>query len=46
MFRLSTVLMENISTHEQLMLLEYASEMEYYSKINVIFCGIIKNLKV
>lgn len=37
MFSLSTVLMESISTHEQLMLLEYASEIEYYSKINVIF---------
>lgn len=37
MFSLSTVLMESISTHEQLMLLAYASEIEYYSKINVIF---------
>lgn len=49
---LSTVLMENISTPEQLILLEYTCEIDYYSKIKVgfflfcfFFCEIIQNLK-
>lgn len=38
-------LLESIPTHDQLLLLEYANEIEYWSKISVIFGRIIKNLQ-